>query len=161
VNNADEIITLRNNIITDNQPSKTLVALLGVSDVRFLREDNNCFYLRIPANERKVAMLYDAQAYERTIPAFDLKPVKVGELPETLLMVTLAGLQEKTGSTTSIVANPQFRGTAGLKEEDKDGKPLFMADVLLNKRDVDFEDFFATDPELVRREIGLQPEAFK
>jgi len=161
VNNADEIITLRNNIITDNQPTKVIVPLLEISDARFLREENNCFYMRLPADERKVAMLYDAKAYERTIPGFGLNPVEASELPDTPLKVTLADLQKKTGSTTSIAANPQFRGAADLGQVDKDGKPLFMADVLLTKKDADFADYFATDPEMIRREIGLQPKAFQ
>jgi len=161
VNNADEFITLRNNIITDNQPTKVIVPLLEISDARFLREENNCFYMRLPADQRKVAMLYDAKAYERTIPGFGLNPVEASELPDTLLKVTLADLQKKTGSTTSIAANPQFRGAADLGQVDKDGKPLFMADVLLTKKDADFADYFATDPEMIRREIGLQPKAFQ
>jgi len=107
-------------------------------------------------------MLYDAKAYERVISAFGLNPVKAGELPDTLLYVTLAELQKKTGSTTSIAANPQFRGAAALKQVDPEGNPLYMADGLLDKRDAaELQDFFATDPEVVRRGIGLQPEAFK
>jgi len=161
VNNADEIITLRNNIITDNQPTKTDVPLLELSDVRFLREENNCFYMRLPADQRNVAMLYDPVAYERATPGFGLNPVEADELPDTLLYVTLSELQKKTGSTSSIAANPEFRGAADLEQVDQEGNPRFMADQLLGKRDADFEDYFATDPEVVRRGIGLQPQAFK
>jgi hypothetical protein len=48
-----------------------------------------------------------------------------------------------------------------MKTQDKDGKPFFMADHIMGKKNLDFPDLFATDPKVVEKGIGLQPAAFQ
>ena len=58
------------------------------------------------------------------------------------------------GPLTVCRANPRFFA-------HRDGKPVFLVDRLLGKKDLDFPDLFATRPEVAKRGIGLQREAFK
>ncbi|MFA7158674.1 MAG: right-handed parallel beta-helix repeat-containing protein, partial [Kiritimatiellia bacterium] len=161
VNEPDQKINLKKNIITDNVPHKVMVALLEVACMSSLVEENNCYYFRIPKEKRKLYTFYDPVAYERTVAAYDLKPVDTSLLFTNLVQFTLAEYQQKSGHTNSFVANPGFKATVDMNTADKDGKPVFLVDQLLGKKDLDFPDLFATDPEVVRRGIGLQPEAFK
>jgi hypothetical protein len=60
-----------------------------------------------------------------------------------------------------LFADPQFAGDPGVKDnpQDKSGfPPDRMMDLTLK---LDFDSFFATNPELIHRDIGLQREAFK
>ena len=60
-----------------------------------------------------------------------------------------------------LFADPQFAGDPGVKGNpaDKSGHgPDRMMDATFK---VDFDAFFTTNPELIKRGIGLQPEAFK
>ncbi|MBM4047815.1 MAG: hypothetical protein FJ279_22145 [Planctomycetes bacterium] len=74
----------------------------------------------------------------------------------------MAEYEAKVGPTDSVIADPRFRITVGVEPLDKDGKKLeFLGDWLVSQRTLDFPDLFATNPELVRRKIGLIPEEFK
>jgi len=161
VNEPGEKIRLAKNIITDNVPHKLTVPLLELASMGLLVEENNCYYYRVPQGERKLCLLYDATAYERTVTGYGLRPVEQNLLSTNLAEITLAEFQQKSGFTNSFTANPGFKATAGMEAADKDGRPVFLVDKLLGKKDLDFPDLFATDPEVVRRGIGLQPEAFK
>jgi hypothetical protein len=60
-----------------------------------------------------------------------------------------------------VFADPLFAGDPGVKgrPEDKSGyAPDRLMDPALK---LDFDSFFTTNPELIKRGIGLQPEAFK
>jgi hypothetical protein len=160
VNEPEEKIRLAKNIITDNVPHKVMVALLEVACMASLVEEDNCYYFRIPPEKRKLVTFYDPVAYERTVAAYGLKPVDTSLLFTNLVQITMAEFQQKSGMTNSFAANPAFRATLSMKATDKDGKQLFMVDQLLGKKDLDFPDLFATDPEVVRRGIGLKPEDF-
>jgi hypothetical protein len=53
--------------------------------------------------------------------------------------------------------NPSFAGLLGVES----GKGVFPPDRFVDAdRNLDFASFFATNPEVVQRKIGLQPEAF-
>ena len=60
-----------------------------------------------------------------------------------------------------LFADPQFAGDPGVKgnPSDKSGHgPDRMMDASFK---LDFDSFFTTNPELIKRSIGLQPEAFQ
>ena len=60
-----------------------------------------------------------------------------------------------------LFANPQFAGDPGAPRNPSD-KSGFSPDRMMDSTfKVDFNSFFATNPELMKRGIGLQPEAFK
>lgn len=161
VNEPGQKVTLKKNIITDNTPRKVKVPLLEVSSMTSLEEANNCYYLRIPVDERKLISLYDPVAYERAAVAFGLKPAAFSELVESFDQLTLPQYQKASGNKTSFAKDPLLKGTFGMKRMDENGNPLFLAGRLLGKKDLDFNDFFATNPEVVNRGIGLIPKDFK
>jgi hypothetical protein len=60
-----------------------------------------------------------------------------------------------------IFADPMFAGDPGAKGNAAD-KSGFSPDRMMEPAlKLDFDSFFATNPELVKRGIGLQPAAFK
>lgn len=60
-----------------------------------------------------------------------------------------------------ILANPEFAAAEGMEKVNDEGEPIYIVDRLISKQDLDFPDLFATNPEVVQRDIGLQPEAFE
>ena len=60
-----------------------------------------------------------------------------------------------------LFADPLFAGDPGAKGNPSD-KSGFSPDRMMDATfKVDFDSFFSTNPELIKRGIGLQPEAFK
>lgn len=161
VNHPDQPARLRNNIITDNQPTKVKVGLVELASIGGLDEGNNGFTFRIPADERNAFMVYDATAYGRTVETYGIEPVKEGQLLDKLSMLTVAAFQELSGDATSIVRDPLFHGVEGVEMTTGDGTPIFPPDRLAGKKDKQFSDFFATDPDYIERGIGLQQKAFE
>jgi hypothetical protein len=148
-NLEEQKIFFRNNIITDNQPTKVVACMFEIPRMVSLVESNNCYFLRIPKEERRMFLFYRNEK---------------APMPYTftnLSQITLLEYQRRLGETNSIAADPNFRAALEMKEAvDRNGKPIFFADHVLGKKGLDFPDLFATDPEVVRRGIGLQPEAF-
>ncbi len=161
VNEPEQIIRFKNNIVTDNQPTKVKTALIEASSVEALEMTDNCYYLRIPTEERNMIMLYNSKAYDRTVEAFGLRPLEPDRLPEELLQITLPEFQQRADDTTSFVRDPRFRGAEDIPRTDDEGEPVFIVDRFLMKQDPDFTDYFALDYKLKERKIGLQPEAFE
>ena len=149
-NGEDQKINFRNNIITDNQPTKVKACMFEIPRMASLVESNNCYFLRIPADERRMFLFYRNEK---------------APMPYTftnLSQITLFEYQQRLGVTNSIAADPKFKAALEMKPAiDKAGNTVFFADQVLGKKDLDFPDLFATDPEVARRGIGLQPEAFK
>ena len=160
VNEPGQQVYLKKNIITDNVPHKVMVGLVEVATRASLVEADNAYYFRIPPAERKAFMFYDPVAYGRTVEGYGLKPVDDAQLAESLVQMTLAEYQRLSGNTSSLAVNPGFAAVADAAETDAEGKTVFLVDRLLGKKDLDFPDLFATHPEIVKRGIGLQPEAF-
>src|SRR5690606_17306445 len=70
--------------------------------------------------------------------------------------LSLEVYRRRVGETDSFITDPSFAGLAG-----KSAKSGFPPDLFISGREMwDFPDFYATDPEVVRRGIGLQPEQF-
>jgi hypothetical protein len=69
--------------------------------------------------------------------------------------MSLADFNRRVRPTASIIADPQFPALRKLHPDKVSGFPI---DSLASP--FDFVDLFATNPEVSRRGIGLQPEAF-
>ncbi len=124
------------NVIIDSPANKVKSCLLEIPNIQFMRESDNCYFLRVPDQERKMFL----SSGER---------------------LSLADVQERYGDSGSFIADPMFEGAAGIEAVDAEGHQVFLPDRLIHKRDLDFPDLFAANPKLVERGIGLQPEAFK
>ncbi len=59
----------------------------------------------------------------------------------------------------SILADPGFRMLVDVPRTNDAGDPIYPVD-RSPRRPVDFSDFFATNPEVIKRDMGLQPAAF-
>lgn len=142
----DDKIQFLNNIVTDSLPAKQKVRLFEVSSFESLEENSNCFYLRIPPEERITFIFYrkkdrEGRNHYMTLPEY---------------------WREKSVENKSLAGDPVFAGTLEMERKNAEGRPVYLADRLLARgRDLDFPDLFATDPELVARGIGLQPDAFQ
>ena len=128
--------TLANNIFCDSGEFKSLakVHLQLYNTPGAVQDRNNCYYFRLPDEERV---------------AFVLK------WPEK---ISLAELKKRQPETDSIIADPQFAIMATLPEKRR--KPFTVDALYEDGGKLDFPDLFATNSEVVARGIGLQPAAF-
>jgi hypothetical protein len=152
------------NIFTDNQLYKLRVPMFILNRTETLVESNNCYFLRLPDAQRKMFQFYSY-----------VKP------PRRYGLFSLADYYEDTGRDgQSLFCDPQFQGLVGveippykgvveqlwsgltvtpiIQEAVGDGMPGFPPDRMPAQSD--FNAFFATNPEVTKRGIGLQPEAF-
>lgn len=146
----DRKLELFDSIITDSTPFKVKVHLFQINRSKSFIDKNNCYYLRKPDEERKMFLFYGDPQFKHLRNLKDKR-------------MSLAEYKKKVRATNSFVANPWFKATVGMKDDGKMGKyaKAILVDSLVHKRELDFPDLFATNPELVKRGIGLQPEAFK
>ena len=133
-------IVIKNNIFVDSIPSKVKVHLFELGGIDPYVFDNNCFYLRLPDAERKPFLFY-------------------GKGPGRL---SIAEYEARVGTTNSILTYPRFQITVDRDPLDRKGNRIeFLADWLAAQKDLDFPLLFTTHPDLIKRGIGLQPEAFR
>jgi hypothetical protein len=72
--------------------------------------------------------------------------------------MTLPEYKKRVAPTDSVVLDPQF---AIFQRLDPAKVPEFCIDQFVDtKVPLDFPDLFATNPEVIKRGMGLQPEAF-
>jgi len=171
VNEQEQKGFFRKNIVTDNLPKKVIIPLVDVGRFRSFVERDNCYFLRVPDDERKMFRFFGTAAYERYVPSYgvttDYKepPVFVDnpDGTENNPRFSLKEYQAMVGDTGSFVGDPRFAGTANMEEGGKlwTGDPATMFDKLLGKKGLDFPDTFATDPKAVEKRIGPQPDAFE
>ena len=134
-NKADQTTFMDNNIFTDNLEKKAAlnIAFLCVDgEINSFRQRNNCYFVRCFTPQDRV--MNGTKATIKDMGQYLLDP---------------------------LFADPMFAGDPGVKGNpaDKSGfGPERLMDPALK---ADFDAFFATNPEVVRRGIGLQPEAFK
>lgn len=162
VNQPDQKMYLRKNIFTDGLPRKVNAPVLEGGVYESLTEQDNCYYLRVPDSEKKMFMFYGGESYLRCAREYGWS-TNFAKPPvfTNLARLNLQEYQALVGNTGSFVANPVFKGASAMKTLDKDGKPLFMPDHIMGKKDLDFPDLFATEPKVAEKGIGLEPEAFK
>lgn len=129
-NQANQPGIVRHNIFTDCIEAKASNNVPFAEFSANIENVNNCYFMRRPSDVRFVVS-------GKTIHEIDPSMVR-----------------------DFILADPGFAGDPGVrgKPDDKSG---FSPDRLINLQgDLEFYMFFATNPELVERGIGLQPEVF-
>lgn len=134
-NKADEPANMDHNIFTDNLQKKAAlnIPFLCVDGaIEGFRQVNNCYVLRAFTPETRV--MNGTNSTLKDLRQYIIDP---------------------------LFADPLFAGDPGVNGNpaDKSGfAPDRMMDAALP---LDFDSFFATNPEVLKRGIGLQPEAFK
>jgi len=131
-------VYFNNNIVCDNLPTKVSVALVNIGRADDFVEKNNCYFLRVPDEERKL--------------------FSFGDYKGTNTRLSVAAYCENGKVSDSIVANPQFAALL-TTNTPASTNVVFPVDKLVGLK-LDFSQLFATNPELVRRGIGLVPGDF-
>lgn len=132
-------VQVHKNIFVDSIPSKVRAHLFELGGIEQYVFRDNCFYLRIPDEERKPFLFYGYGPKRISIAEYDVR----------------------YGDTRSVIDYPQFVITKDQTPTDRNGNTIdFLADWLVGQKLADFDDFFTLHPELQKRQIGLIPEAF-
>ncbi len=161
VNQPDQPAYVRNNIFTDNLPSKVGGGLIAVGKVESFKEDNNCYFMRIPIEERRVFIFYGPFEYARSAAAYRIQEGYPDPAVTEMIRITLPEyIARFNPDSTSIAADPLFAGAFGFDKPGDSEPPAYVVDQLMRNSDLDFNDLFATNPEVIERNIGLQAEAF-
>ena len=120
------------------------ISFAEVEEIDSLRLHNNCFLLRcFPPKERVIF-------------------ADVGHATHTVTRrLTMPMLDKELGPTGTLFADPRFAGDPGVAPNAK-RKNTYARDWMMNPAlELDFDSFFTTNPELIKRGIGLQPQAFR
>ncbi|MFA7157683.1 MAG: hypothetical protein WC299_00155 [Kiritimatiellia bacterium] len=140
-----DVFSFDRNIFADNIIGKSLQPLLLISAPDQMLPGTNCFYLRNSEKDRKMIRLGDEA-------------------------MTWGDYKKLSGNRSEIIfANPRF--TALRELVTFSGEADWRKTIVVKSKELaaehapdkpwDFKDFFAQNPDLVKRGIGLQPEAFK
>src|SRR5690606_924590 len=132
---------IENNIFTDNSAYKLKIWFQEWKGQDDIVDKNNDYFLRVPDDEKKLFWILSFQENGK-----DLGHVRM----------SLAEYRKRVAATNSIIADPQFAGLARPHQATAYGPDAFLGRL----DSLDFPDFYATNPEVVKRGMGLQPEQF-
>lgn len=137
--------TLTSNIICDSSAfkAKSNMHFMQFGNQDAIVDRNNCYFLRVPETQRTLYWILNFKEDGKVIGH---------------TRMTLPEYKKRVAPTDSVVLDPQF---AIFQRLDPTKVPAFPIDQFVDtKVPLDFPDLFATNPAVVRRSIGLQPEAF-
>jgi len=140
---APEPDFIENNIFTDSSPGKLKVNLHEWSGNRNVVDKNNAYFLRVPDEEKKPFWMLGFQENGKNLGH---------------VRMSLAEYKKRVAETDSIIADPQFAGLSRPHKAQPFGPDAFISN---NFGPLDFPDFYATNPEVVKRGMGLQPEKLR
>ncbi len=163
-----EKATFTHNIVFDNVPMKIRNSLISCLNIESLREDTNCYYLRVPEEKRKLIAYTRIEGdqvsgeadYEKFLADSGQKRTSifvnpgVSALPEILKFKHPELLKK-----TSLLQNHDYE-----KESLELEKQAVSAEQKWNGKTYepwDFSGFFATHQECLKNQIGLNPELFQ
>lgn len=177
VNRPGDIATLENSIFTDTLVKKGNSLLINVGYYPMLRTYNNGYFFRRPGDERPLMGLYGEVAYERSAVGFHIRG-REDDPPHPItdeVVVRSTPVDWHTNRFTDgdyIEGDPLFAIVAANIDtvEELRGRVLehvplwqtfdWIASGPQRSVPLSFADLFATNPEFLERDIGLQPEAF-
>ncbi|MFA7160587.1 MAG: hypothetical protein WC299_14920 [Kiritimatiellia bacterium] len=144
-NLAGQKVSMSGNIFTDmlEKKAKQNFVFAELEEPAALQLSNNCFVVRCFAPEKRNIFADVDHALHKHTRLF-----------------TVNDFDRDVSPTRSMFADPMFAGDPALTSgpENKKG---FAPERVLGKPDLDFNSFFATNPELRKRGIGLQPDVFR
>jgi len=149
-NKDEQKAYLTDNIFGDSLVRKVGVQLFEMPRAKALVDDNNCYYLRVSDEKRRMFLFFKNPEFGAT--TFDRK-------------LSLAGYKAKVRpGSRSVVDDPEFKVVLEMKRKGKvRNENAYLGDLILSLRGLalDFDDLFATRPDIVKRGCGLQIEAFE
>ncbi|RFC43320.1 MAG: hypothetical protein DVB28_001580 [Verrucomicrobia bacterium] len=137
--------TLSSNIICDSSAfkAKNNIHFMSFGNQDAIVDRNNCYFLRVPESQRTLYWVLNFKEAGKVLGH---------------TRMTLPEYKKRVAPTDSVVLDPQF---AIFERLDPAKVPEFPIDQFVDtKVPLDFPDLFATNPEVVKRSMGLQPEAF-
>lgn len=157
-NNIEQPIMVRNNIFTDSVRQKARTMYIQLARTDGFSETGNCFYMRLPDEERRPFFLYSDDQYVAEMEAHSIPVIFAADhQPRQTERLTLAQFQQRySPDSTSYYGQPLFRMMLDWEDLDPDH---YYDGRLINAVN-DFDDLFATDPHTQEIGAGLQPEAF-
>ncbi|MFA7159340.1 MAG: hypothetical protein WC299_08555 [Kiritimatiellia bacterium] len=145
-NTGEQKMFIENNIFTDmlEKKAKMNIDFAELENASSLQLRDNCFLFRCFPPEKRIVFCDVDHAIHKVTKSY-----------------TIGDFDAEFGDTRTLFADPLFAGDPGVKGNPKD-KSGYAPDRMMDPGlKLDFSSFFATDPEVVKRGIGLQPEAFK
>ncbi len=177
LNRPGDMAILENTIITDSLPTKANSMLVSLGYYPTLQTHNNGFFFRQPGDARTLVGVYGEIAYERSaaghhILGRDNDPPH--PLPGEVVVRTsvVDWHNEFYPDGTYIEGDPVFAVIAANAEQVEAARARsiernstwqtfdWITSGPQSRVPLSFADLFATNPEFLKRDIGLQPEAF-
>lgn len=145
IGKPEDNFNFRRNVFVDNIVGKSMQHLMLLSYAEQMEEGDNCYYLRVPEAER---ILVKVQSERYTWEEFNSRHKRTSSSIFADPMLPVLPNFTVFDSLEAMAA----RGRA---------KDAQLAAERLSGKEIDFDDFFCRNPELIRRDIGLQPSAFE
>lgn len=166
-NMPGEKITFVNNVVADNIPGKIFNSLLGMLHFETLNESNNCYFLRVPKNQRLIfSCTYknkERGAFKFTYPEY----LKAAGKKDTALFqapgfARIPAMLQFTGKEVATPENLKNNASwqAQIKKLGGEFNKVELGGLKNGYTPWNFEGFFATAPECVKRNIGPDPKLF-
>ena len=136
---------LSSNIICDSSAfkAKNNIHFMSFGNQDAIVDRNNCYFLRTPESERTLYWILNFREDGKILGH---------------TRMTWPEYKKRVAPSDSVVLDPQF---AIFQRLDSAKVPEFSIDQFVDtKVPLDFPDLFATNPEVLKRGMGLQPEAF-
>ena len=162
-NQGRQKVVLENNIITDMLLMKTMNALVMVDSIDDFTERNNCFFVRLPENERNIYgwNTKDGEPVQRASGETSPRDPYVGRRQVTYERF----VSENDRKATSFFANPglgvlknflvTYPDLATWKKKwKKDQKKSWKESSVSREQRMDFKQYLPTDPEVIKRNCG-------
>lgn len=176
------------NIFFGHELQKAHNPVLGVGEATTFRENDNCYAVRLPPNIKPLFGIHRADG--KSLPLNDAPEILTEEWRrqgrfgnQSIPYQEFCRIYGR--KPTSLFCDPGFpvipnglyhfkdledwflnyiKGKASPEQKALFNKSYREELMLLpdgNRREIDFKDFFATNPELRKRGIGLDPDAFR
>ena len=143
-NDGKENTFVENNIFTDNLAKKAVlnIPIYEMDRSEALRQKNNCYFLRGPFEDRTLFFFVEHAGRKH-------------------VSMTVPTLEKELGPIHPLFADPGFQGLSSPENRAASLK-TYPPDLLMDRnRRADITDYFATNPELISRKVGLIPQDFQ
>ena len=159
--------TFTRNVVGDNIPGKVFNSLINVLHLEAFNEKDNCFFLRIPESKRLICAYTYRNRKKEDGKCTYAEFVKVTKTRPTALFTSpgFARFPKLLKFTSPVFKAPgPMPATETYKDEIQKLNGIFSKEELeatkTGYKDWNFNGFFATNPECVKKQIGPDPKLF-
>ncbi len=161
LNYNGEKAVFENNVVTDNLNMKGLNPVLYVHNFDSVNERNNCFYMRTPESDKPLFGYNFANGQES-----ENRQQYLGreQVPYSVFLERLKRERSSFFANPDLVLLPKLMANYNSLAEQVENWSKFNRDAakeLHNRDQLTFADFFSRNPEVLKRNCGIQPAAFE